>query len=187
MAQSALTVTPPNPTPPTNFSSIGITPPTSIEPAASLPFTDDGTAGPLTLLAAPWSGVPNEAAGTEVVVTAAGSLVVAPTVAVSVLGNYTATPNASHASSLTGGTAATLTGVSAGGASGSGTTLLTCTGTGFNRSSVVVVGGIPQATNFVSATSLTVTKAPKKLTAGTVPVFVSTQGFNTATQNWTFT
>jgi hypothetical protein len=96
-------------------------------------------------------------------------------------------PNTAHASTLSGSAVPTLTGVSAGGASGVGTTLLTCTGTNFNRASVVNVNGIPQTTNYVSATSLTVTNAPKKATSGTVPVTVTSNGLTTAAQNWTFT
>ena len=49
MSQSAITVTPPNPTPPTNFSTtIGQTPPNA--PAQT--SVDDGTAGTLTVFAA---------------------------------------------------------------------------------------------------------------------------------------
>jgi len=68
MAQSALTVTPPNPTPPTNMSFTGATGPnppnysknlytdwydnTTINTPANNPFIDDGTAGALTAFAA---------------------------------------------------------------------------------------------------------------------------------------
>ena len=67
MAQNALTVTPPNPTPPTNMSCTGATPPnppnytkntyadwadnTKFD-SAPPPFYDDGAAGPLTAFAA---------------------------------------------------------------------------------------------------------------------------------------
>jgi hypothetical protein len=63
------------------------------------------------------------------------------------------------------------------------------TGTNFNRSSVVYVNGIAQTTNYVSATSLTVTNAPKKATAGTVPVTVvnGVGGTPSNATNWTFT
>ena len=67
------------------------------------------------------------------------------------------------------------------------TTLLTATGTGFNRQSVIWSNGIAYPTTFVSATSLTCT-APKRPTAGTYPVKVVTGGaVETATVNWTFT
>jgi hypothetical protein len=68
MAQSALTVTPPNPTPPTNFSSTGATPPNppnytaatyndrknwgATAPTSPPPYYDDGTAGSDVVFAA---------------------------------------------------------------------------------------------------------------------------------------
>jgi hypothetical protein len=109
------------------------------------------------------------------------------------LGSYTATPNASHASYLTGtvGVATPTTSVANGASnvSGAGTTLLTVTGTNFNRSSVVYVNGVAQTTNYVSATSLTVTNAPKRATAGTLPVTVvnGVGGTPSNATNWTFT
>jgi len=232
MAQSALTVTPPNPTPPTNFSCTGATPPnppnftkttmadyydnTKFDTAPP-PYFDDGTAGSLTAFAANTAAlasgsgataggtegtypgaangavpastsVAHEAAGTEVISTAPGSRAECPTQSVTVLGNYTSTPNASHPSFLGGGTV-TITSVSAGGVSGTGTTLLTVTGTGYTRASRVYVDGVLQTTNYVSATSLTVTNAPKKATAGnraiTVDNGVGTA--QTAPTNWVFT
>src|SRR4051812_48626717 len=115
MAQSAITVTPENPTPPTNFTSVflGTTPPT----APTQTVIDDGAAGTLTVFGtnrasidnANFPSVPHEASGTEVVVVAPGSRVEAPTVSMSVLGNYTTTPNAQHASSLSPVTNPTLT------------------------------------------------------------------------------
>jgi len=239
MAQSALTVTPPSPTPPTNMSFTGATPPnppnftknTMADPKNwsyvnpkdfPPPYFDDGTAGSLTAFAtntsalASGSGataggtegtypgaaagavpastsVAHEAAGTEVVVTSPGSVAAAPTQQVSVLGNYTTTPNASHASYLTGtagvNTPTTSAASGASNVSGAGTTLLTVTGTNFNRSSVVYVNGVAQTTNYVSATSLTVTNAPKKATAGTLPVTVvnGVGGTPSNATNWTFT
>lgn len=197
MAQSAVTVTPPNPTPPTNFSFLGTTPPTAPTQVA----VDDGTAGALTAFAAKTASVDNtlfpsvehEGRGTEVVYTKsdynpAVFLPYGPLVAVSDCGNYTTTPNASHPSSLSPLTVPAITSLSAGGASGSGTTALTVTGTSFTKQSVVYVNGVQQATAFVSPTSLTVAAAPKKATAGTVPVTVVTGGaVVTAPSNWTFT
>jgi len=68
MAQSALTVTPPNPTPPTNMTFVGATPPNPPNytkttyndltnwggntPTSPPPYYDDGAAGPLTAFAA---------------------------------------------------------------------------------------------------------------------------------------
>ena len=239
MAQSALTVTPPSPTPPTNMSFTGATPPnppnytknTMADPKNwsyvnpkdfPPPYFDDGAAGSLTAFAtntsalASGSGataggtegtypgaasgtvpastsVAHEAAGTEVVVTSPGSVAAAPTQQVSVLGNYTTTPNASHASYLTGtagvNTPTTSAASGASNVSGAGTTLLTVTGTNFNRSSVVYVNGVAQTTNYVSATSLTVTNAPKRATAGTLPVTVinGVGGTPSNATNWTFT
>ena len=107
------------------------------------------------------------------------------------LGSYTATPNASHASYLTGTVGLllpTITSVSAGGASGAGTTLLTVTGTNYTRASRVYVDDVLQTTNYASATSFTVTNAPKKATAGnraiTVDNGVGTA--KTARTNWVF-
>jgi hypothetical protein len=98
------------------------------------------------------------------------------------------TPNNSHASSLSSATTTTLTSASgASNVSGVGqTTLLTATGTGFNRSSQIFISGVAQNTTFVSATSLTCT-ALKKISAGTLPVYVVTNGVATAPVNWTLT
>jgi hypothetical protein len=101
-------------------------------------------------------------------------------------------PNASHASSLSPTTNLTPTTTGATGASnvsGVGATVLTVTGTNYNRSSVVYLNGIPQTTQYVSATSLTVTNALKRTTAGTLPVYVinGSSGIQTATVNWTLT
>jgi hypothetical protein len=186
MAQSATTVTPDGPTPPTNYTGqAGMRPPTT----GGLSPVDDGTAGSALVFAAPSNGgVAYEGAGTEVAVTAPGSRVECPTVAVSDLGNYTTTPNAQHASSLTGAAAPTVTGLApASPVSGTGTLALTVTGTNFTRASQVYVGGVPQQTVFVSATSLTVAAAPKKATAGAVPVTVVNSGVSSAASNWTFT
>jgi hypothetical protein len=246
MAQNALTVTPPNPTPPTNFSFTGATPPnppnytkltmadsknwgpgsgTVYAPTNPPPYFDDGTAASLLVYAAntaalasgsgataggtdgtyPGTGtginmqgavpasssVAHEGAGSELSVTAPGSVAACPTVAVSCLGNYTNlvsnNPNTQHASSLNAAGTSTISSLSAGGASGPGTTLLTVTGTNFRRDSIVTVNGIPQNTNYVSATSLTVINAPKKATAGNLPVTVTTGGVTTAPTNWVFT
>lgn len=246
MAQSALTVTPPSPTPPTNFACTGATPPNvpnftklsyagmdADPPTNPPPYFDDGSAGPLTAFiantAALASGtgatsggtegtyagtgtayanpnnvgavpastsVAHEGAGTEVIVTAPGSRAECPTVAVSDLGNYVwlgtgaspTSPNSAHASTLSGTAVPTLTGATgASNVSGVGTTVLTATGTNFNRASVVNISGLPQTTNYVSATSLTVTNAVKRTTAGTLPVTVTSNGVTTASVNWTLT
>lgn len=201
MAQSTLTVTVANPTPPTNFSFVGNTPPLD----AAQPAVDDGTAGSLIVFAAktaasstagsPGAGISNdhEGKGTEVTVTAPGSVAAAPTIAfsdgpVATQATRDAGPNASHASTLSSTAVPTLSAASgASNVSGVGTTLLTVTGTNFNRASVVAINGINQTTNFVSATSLTVTNALKRTTAGTLPVTVTSNGVTTAPVNWTLT
>src|SRR4051812_10199173 len=109
MAQSATTVTPDGPTPPTNFGSgqVGLRPPT-----AASPYLDDGTAGALTAFATISSGTTWEGLGTESVYTAPGSLAYAPTQSVSCLGSYTTVPNQQHASSLSPATNPTLSTIS---------------------------------------------------------------------------
>jgi len=240
MAQSALTVTPANPTPPTNLAFVGNTPP--LDPAQA--FADDGiskslpnatTAGsdvstinedktivawPVAITfatstaAANTAGAPganisntHEARGTETSSTATsanplqgiGTTVPAQLKMVGVgpanpAAGTLVTPNASHASSLSPTTNLTPTTTAASGASnasGPGTTLLTVTGTNYNRTSQVWLNGIAQITNYVSATTLTVTNAMKKQSvgAGTLPVYVinGSSGIQTATVNWTFT
>jgi len=212
MAHNALTVTNPNPTPPTNFVNTGATPPNpaTFDPLCYTdwqdntkfdtnppPHYDDGTAGSLTAFAAKkaalavgGTSVDHEGLGTEVVVTITTPNPNAPLIMASCLGNYTSSPNSTHGSSLTPATPLTPTISAASGASnvsGIGTTLLTATGTNFNRTSVININGVPQQTNLVSATSLTVTNALKRTTAGTLPVTVTSHGITTAPVNWTLT
>jgi hypothetical protein len=237
MAQSALTVTPANPTPPTNLVYVGNTPP--LDPAQA--YVDDGiavavpnaklltpanantpnepdsqTTWPVGITfatstaaantaGAPGANVSNthEARGTETSSTAASAnpqpaplgqlkmVGVGPAITVA---SRAAGPNQSHASSLTPATPLTQTTTGASGASnvaGPGTTLLTVTGTNYDRTSQVWLNGVKQQTNYVSATTLTVTNAMKKQAAGagTLPVYVisDSSGVQTATVNWTFT
>ena len=135
------------------------------------------------------SSVAHEGAGTEVVVTSPGSRAECPTAQVSVLGNYTATPNRDHASSLSPATNAALASITPGSSvSGVGTTTLGATGTNFTKQSVIHVNGVPQTTTFNSATSLTAPAVTKKTSAGAWPVTVVTGGVvTTAPQTWTFT
>ena len=243
MAQSALTVTPPNPTPPTNMSCTGATPPnvpnytkatyadwldnTKFD-SAPPPYFDDGAAGAVgtfaTNTAALASGsagtaggtegtypgatngvvpastsVPHEAAGTETSATATGNITytypgggtqdtskmygVGPA---QTAASIAAGPNASHASSLSPATNPTLTSI-ASIASGGGNGTCTATGTNFTRQSVLNVNGVNYPTTYTSPTTISCT-APKKATAGTLPVYVITGGVvQTATVNWTFT
>ena len=101
-------------------------------------------------------------------------------------------PNATHASSLTPTTPLQPTTTGATGANNVGnglTTVLTVTGTNYNRTSVVYLNGVAQPTNYISATSLTVGAAMKRTSAGTLPVYVvnGSGGNATATVNWTMT
>jgi IPT/TIG domain len=199
MAQSALSVTPGNPTPPTNLSCVGSRPPT--DPAQA--YADDGVpaftatqmswnepSGSRIVFAAPTAAAgsgtsnPAEGAGTEVSYTAPGGMIT-----VSDLGSYTNQPNAQHASSLSPATNPTLTSISPTSAvhGASGTDTITCTGTGFTKQSVVYANGVKQPTTYVSPTSITaaVTKATA---AGTSSITVVTGGVvTTAAQTLTYT
>lgn len=231
MAHNPLTVTNPNPTPPTNLVNTGATPPNpaTYDPlcytdwqdntkldTTPTPAYDDGIPTPVpnskdlsasnnasynepsgsrivfaakkAALALGGTSVDHEGLGTEVLVTYPGSISVAPTQGVSVLGNYTNTPNASHASCLSNAVTATIGSLSAGGVNGIGTVRLDVTGTNFNRASQVYVSGVPQTTNYTSATAIYVLNAPKKAGgAGNLPVTVVTNGATTAPTNWVFT
>ena len=197
MAQSALTVTPENPTPPTNLSFVGTTPPT--DPAQA--YADDGWTSPgadttvfavKTAAEGDGTSVEHEGRGTETSATMsyASTIMLGATGALVMVGStaaYTTTPNASHASSLSPATNPTLTTATPTTASGAGNATVTATGVGFTRQSVIWVNGIPYPTTYVSSTSLTAS-APKKATSGTLPVTVVTGGVvTTAAQNWTFT
>ena len=194
MAQSAITVTVPNPTPPTNFAAtfLGQTPPNS----PSQTTIDDGTAGTLTVFAANRASIDNanfpsvaaEGAGTEVVVVAPGSRVEAPTVSMSDLGAYTVSPNSQHASSLSPayGSNPTLTSVTPiTAASGAGTQLFTVTGTNFTPGCRIWLNNQERTTTFVSATSLTAT-VNKSTSPGTWTVNVRLGGVPVPSQQ-TFT
>lgn len=128
MAASEFTVTPPNPTPPTNFGFVGSTPPNPLNYAdevygdpdngmwwgeetpgsAPPPYFDDGSAGSLTefvsahvALDEGGTSVDHEGRGSETVVTATSTNPgpYGQLVTFSCMGNYTSTPNASHPSS----------------------------------------------------------------------------------------
>ena len=192
MAQSAITVTPENPTPPTNFSFVGQTPPN----APTQLVVDDGTAGTLTVFAAKLASADNanfpsidhEGKGTEVVVVAPGSRVEAPTVSFSDLGSYTTNPNRDHASSLSPVTQPALASLTpATAASGTGTQGLTVTGTGFTPGCRIWVNNQERPTTFVSATSLSTT-FNKSNAAGVWKVEVKLGGVAVPTaQNFTWT
>ncbi len=190
--QSAITVTVPSPTPPTNMSFVGQTPPN----APTQLVVDDGAAGTLTVFAAKTASADNanfpsidhEGKGTETVVTAPGSRVEAPTIAFSDLGSYTVNPNRDHASSMSPATNPTLTAaLQAPTTSGTGTATLTCTGTGFTPGCRIWVNNAEQTTTYVSATSLT-SVIQKKREPGTWLVDVKLGGVPVASQKtitWT--
>lgn len=191
MAQSATTVTPENPTPPTNQHFVGAQPP--LDPAQAA--VDDGTwlneilFAAKTAAAGSGTSVEHEGRGAETSVTVSypanqpTSLIMTGAGAA-----YTTSPNADHASSLSPPGIPTLASFTAGSsASGVGTTNLTCTGTNFSPQSVVYVNGVAQTTVFASRTSLTCATVTKKTSAGAWPITVITPGLTTAALTWTFT
>ena len=199
MAQSALTVTPTNPTPPTNFSFLGTTPPTSPAQAA----VDDGTAASGLVFAAKLASADNanfpsldaEGKGSEVAVTQtysasvynpAGPLVTVSNGPVQTAATIAAGPNATHASSLSPATNPTLTSITpTTSVHGTAAITMTATGGGFTRQSAIALAGVAQKTTYVSSTSLTCLATPPA-TAGSVAVVVLTGGVvQTAAQTWT--
>ena len=184
MAQSEVTATPPNPTPPTNLLCVfGGTPPST----ADLPFTDDGAAGALNTVTAPTNGTPAEATGLIVTVTAPGSRAECPTQMISTMGAYTSNPNADHASNKPPAVLPTITGLlPVAPVSGQGQVTLTVNGTGFQMDSQVAIAGVPQATQYNSPTQLIVPNATKRPTAGNLAITVVTNGTPTAATNWVF-
>jgi len=233
MAQSALTVTPPSPTPPTNMSFTGASPPNPPNyakntyndpknwgvgtPTYPPPFFDDGAAGALTAFAANTAAlasgsgataggtegsypgavngavpastsVPHEGAGTEVVVTAPGSNVNCPTVMVSDLGSYTTVPNQQHASSMSPAVNPTLASIAPTTAvKGTGTQLITCTGTGSTPGCRIWANNVEQTTTFTNATTISAT-VKKPPDAGAWPIDVKLGGvpvLSTRTFTWT--
>jgi hypothetical protein len=123
-----------------------------------------------------------EASGTVVVVTAPGSVAAAPTQSISVMGNYTTSPNSSAPSSASQIYTLSPQNLTA----AAGNNALTVTGRGFNSGSVVSVAAVAQTTVFVSSTVLTVAAAPKKATPGNQAVIVTTDGVASGVVNWVF-
>jgi hypothetical protein len=200
MAQSATTVTPENPTPPTNLSFVGATPP--LDPAQAA--VDDGTPGAVgsfavkTAAAGAGTSVDHEGRGAETsatmtyssaIYTPAGALVMYGCGPALAAAPAMPVPNQNAASTLSPATNPTLTSLGTPSTvSGAGTVSQTVTGTGFTRQSQIYVNGVAQVTTFVSSTSLTAAAVTKKSSAGTWPVIVRTGGVvDTAPQTWTFT
>jgi hypothetical protein len=186
MAQNELTASYVSPTPPTNMVNVfGGTPPTT----AGLAFTDDGTAGAQNTVTAPTNGNAHEATGaiTTVTVTSVTPNPYGSLQMISVLGNYTANPNADHASGKAPATPATISTLAPPApVSGQGTLTLTVTGTNFQPDSVVNVAGVPQQTQYNSATELRVFNAPRRPTAGALAITVTNATHTTSATNWTF-
>ena len=195
MAQSAVTVTPENPTPPTNMSFVGCYPP--MDPAQA--YADDGAAGSAILFAAKtaiagtagYASVDHEGRGTETSSTQTYSGSIYAPVALVTDGcgpAYSSQPNQNHASSLSPATNPTLTTIAPTTAvsGATGTDTITATGTGFTRQSVIYRDGIRQPTTFVSATSLTA-PVTKRSTAGASQITVVSGGVvTTAAQTLTY-
>jgi hypothetical protein len=203
---SGYTVTVANPTPPTNISYVACgTPPNYTAAYGADPrsptyrtLTDDlnlmgsaGTPAALTVISSPiggGSGPVSEATGTVVVVTAPGSVTAAPTQSVSVQGNFTTTPNASHPSGAPPAVLPTISSLTPAAPVGTGgTSDLVVIGTGFRPDSIVYVAGTRQNTQFLNTTTLHVLNAPKRSSAGNSTVEVITAGTSTGTVNWVFT
>jgi hypothetical protein len=195
LAASGLTVTVANPTPPTNIPYVTTGSPPVISADAALvpaagvsPKWGPGGVSPpgsITAIAAPsgGSGPAPEATGSVVVDNSKPGAV-----SLTVMGNYTNNPNASHPSSQAPATPPTITALAPASTPGTGGTMaLTVTGTGFQQNSIIAVGGVAQTTNYVSPTTLEAPNAPKRSSAGTSPVTVVTNGTPTAATNWTFT
>jgi hypothetical protein len=209
MAQSALTVTAENPTPPTNMSFVGAT--TPFDPTQA--YADDGvtTKSPASVneppalnlnvfaakTAAAGSGTSNDAEGkgNETLFTQTYNPAVYAPVPLLMDGCGPAltpgtmpVPNQIAASSLSPAVNPTLTTIApTTSVHGTAAITMTATGTGFTKQSKIVIGGVPQATTFVSATSLTCLATPPAA-AGTPAVTVVTGGVvTTAPQTWTIT
>jgi hypothetical protein len=137
-----------------------------------------------------------EGAGTETLATASYSTAIYAPIPLTTVGSGPAAsaasilagPNASHASSLSPATNPTLTTIApTTSVHGTAAITMTATGTGFTKQSRIVIAGVPQATTFVSATSLTCLATPPAA-AGTPAVTVVTGGVvTTAPQTWTIT
>lgn len=206
MAQNANTVTPENPTPPTNLIYVGITPPsdplnTAVDdgiPAftgtlASWNENAGGAGGPTRTAfnsstaiggTAGYVSTTHEGRGNETIFTQTYSSTVLVPVTLTMVGcgpaltqGTSPQPNQTHASSLSPATNPTLSSISATStASGAGTVAQTATGVGFTKQSVIYVNGVAQTTTFTSSTSLTAPAVTKKSAAGTWPVTVVTGG-----------
>jgi len=148
------------------------------------------------------TSVAHEGAGTEVTVLAPGNIVHTYPGAITLDMSRTAStgpvvntqalrdagPNATHASSMSPVTNPAFASLTVGSSvSGTGTTLLTCTGTNFVPGCRIWVNNVEQSTTYVSATSLTAT-INKKREAGTWNVDVKLGGVavpSTRTITWT--
>jgi hypothetical protein len=165
--------------------------PTSGQVAAATGSTFiPSTAVALTAIATPAggsSGPTSEATGTVVVVTSPGSVAAAPTQMISVQGNFTSTPNASHASySSQIGSLSPFAPVSTASGGTPATLELAVNGRGFNSTSVVTVAAVAQTTILVNPQTLRVAAAPRKAAAGISTVSVTTDSVVSTIMNWNF-
>ena len=185
-------------TPPTKTGDAALFPAAGESPPVNQGSPVPAAAVAVTAIAAPIGGSGGTGFGTSTVpapqplAEASGSVVVdtahGGTQSVTVMGNYTNTPNASHPSSQGPATPPTITSLAPATQAGTGGTgLLTVTGTGFQQNSLVAVNGVLQSTSYVNATTLEAPNAPKRNSAGTSPVTVVTNGVATAATSWTFT
>jgi hypothetical protein len=206
MAQSTLTITPGNPTPPTNLSFVGCHPP--LDPTQ--PAVDDGVPA-FTATMASWNepsgnrnvfavntaatgsgtSIPAEGMGNETLFTQTYSSSIYAPIPLLMDGcgpPFSPNPNQNHASSLSPATNPTLTSIApTTSVHGTAAITMTATGTGFTKQSVINIGGVNQTTTFVSATSITCLATPPAA-AGTPAVTVVTGGaVTTAPQVWTIT
>ena len=143
------------------------------------------------------TSVPHEGAGTELAVTSTypstvynpyGPTIMVSTGPVLTAASIAAGPNASHASTLSPTTNPALVSIApTSTVSGSGTQVLTATGTGFVPGCRIYVNGVEQSTTYTNATTISAT-VNKKASAGTWPVVVKLGGQQMGpTVTWTFT
>jgi hypothetical protein len=206
VAQSSLTVTAENPTPPSNLSFVGSTPP--LDPTQ--PYADDGVPA-FTATMASWNepsgnrnvfaantaaagsgiSIPAEGMGNETLFTQTYSSSIYAPIVLLMDGcgpPFSPNPNQNHASSLSPATNPTLTSIApASSVHASAAVTLVATGVGFTQRSKIYVNGVAVPTTFTNSTTLTAANVATNPVAGTWPVTVQTGGVTTAAQTWTFT
>ena len=210
MPQSAVTVTPGNPTPPTNLSFVGARPPLDpLQAAVDDGFVFNATTNfsqnevsanrnvfaAKTAAAGSGTSVDHEGKGNETLFTQTySSSILAPIVLTmdgcgpALTQGTMPIPNQLHASTLSPATNPTLSSISPTTAvsGATGTDTITATGVGFNPQSVIYRDGIKMPTTYVSSTSLTA-PVTKRTSAGASSITVVTGGVvGTAGQTLTY-